>query len=826
MPAKKKHTYTEEDLQKALELISSGAKFNSTCKDFGIPTSTVRSRMKGCKSWKDRDHTVLGKEEEGHLTQWISESAKRGFGKRSDAILSTVQSVLNSKGLKTRFKDNKPGAKWLKLFKDRNNLSQRTPLALGFQRAAVTEEKILSWFQQAETDIRSLSEDVLDDPSRIFNADESGFQLGGGVTRVIAPKRQKLYQVTSDTHRQVTVLVCGSAAGNFLRPLLIFPGKRFAYDPLYGFNDSDFARSDNGWIDSTVFEQWFEHCFVEQTKDLRKPVLLFVDGHASHLTLKVHDLAIEHQVIVYQLPSHASHIVQPLDLTVFKKLKTMWKRVVSDHQEETTQPVTKETFARVFKKAWPAAEPESLISGFECSGLFPWNPQRFDRSKLGPSAAFIPQPPPPIASTSVAETMPPPPMPSTSVAETVPSTATASMPAPPMPSDDNSFSVLWNMDFVTEQDFVIPMDPFPSNSPTSQLHSSPIQSAQPITSTPKSSPKSVLPPFLSTSPTQSSAQPASTPKSSPQLILPPFPPASPTQSSVQPPTSTPKASPQLVLPPFPSTSPSQQPPDNTSSSSPQPVPISIDHSYVQSASTRQYSDQEAFDRVLLLAANAGLAKLFSYQSKYAEGQRSSEDLEEQQFFRLYSQLMLRFQTPPPTNPPPTPAPSTPAPSFQNLSLPARAPTVRQRKLTLMPPKLLNCPAFKDFKLDSQKKKDVKEAKKERTQAKKQEKIRNEIIKSFIEENETVPKRKAAKKTVKKADESVEVHFGEGVKKRRKTGDAACEGCEGKKRFRDWVSCETCSRWFHLSVFCTKDNTLKGKSVKDLKDVAWMCKSCC
>ena len=74
MPAKKKHTYTEEDLQKALELISSGAKFNSTCKDFGIPTSTVRSRMKGCKSWKDRDHTVLGKEEEG---QFASAGDKR-----------------------------------------------------------------------------------------------------------------------------------------------------------------------------------------------------------------------------------------------------------------------------------------------------------------------------------------------------------------------------------------------------------------------------------------------------------------------------------------------------------------------------------------------------------------------------------------------------------------------------------------------------------------------------------------------------------------------------------------------------------------------------
>ncbi|GFN92562.1 Jerky protein [Plakobranchus ocellatus] len=110
-----------------------------------------------------------------------------------------------------------------------------------------------------------------------------------------------------------------------MAPLLIFPGQRFSYDPLEGFPEAHLARSSNGWIDAEIFEGWLLHAFVPAVSHLPKPVLLFADGHKAHNTMTVHDICKEHGIIFYSLPSHASHVVQPLDLTTFKKLKQSWR---------------------------------------------------------------------------------------------------------------------------------------------------------------------------------------------------------------------------------------------------------------------------------------------------------------------------------------------------------------------------------------------------------------------------------------------------------------------------------------------------------------------
>ena len=59
-------------------------------------------------------------------------------------------------------------------------------------------------------------------------------------------------------------------------------------------------------------------------KDLTKPVILFVDGHASHISLAMHDLCRDAGIIYYLFPSHTSYIIQPLDLVHFKALKAAW----------------------------------------------------------------------------------------------------------------------------------------------------------------------------------------------------------------------------------------------------------------------------------------------------------------------------------------------------------------------------------------------------------------------------------------------------------------------------------------------------------------------
>nr|CAD7203179.1 unnamed protein product [Timema douglasi] len=54
-----------------------------------------------------------------------------------------------------------------------------------------------------------------------------------------------------------------------------------------------------------------------------RPVLLINDGHSTRVGLQLIEIARKENIIV-KLPPHSSHLLQPLDLCVFKSLKTEW----------------------------------------------------------------------------------------------------------------------------------------------------------------------------------------------------------------------------------------------------------------------------------------------------------------------------------------------------------------------------------------------------------------------------------------------------------------------------------------------------------------------
>ena len=129
-------------------------------------------------------------------------------------------------------------------------------------------------------------------------------------------------------------------------PHLSFPGGRYRFG---GPDDTVYARSDSGWVDSELFLQWFKKVFLKYT--LREqPALLLVDGHKSHMTLDLVDLARENNVILFCLPPHTTHALQPLDVSVFKALKAHFSRslrALCFTRKDFT--VTKRDFARVVK---------------------------------------------------------------------------------------------------------------------------------------------------------------------------------------------------------------------------------------------------------------------------------------------------------------------------------------------------------------------------------------------------------------------------------------------------------------------------------------------
>lgn len=224
------------------------------------------------------------------------------------------------------------------------DLSIRVPEAISSASSRVSEEDIRGWFAttRAWLATNGLLE-VLEDPSRVFNGDETSFYLHPKTKEVIAETGSRnIYEVEQAPGKQnVTVMFSFSAAGSVVTPHVILPGKRIRKEIAQGFPaDWGLGLSDRGWMDTMNFSQYIKqifHPFLVRQK-VTFPVIFFVDGHVSHKTVEVADLCRSLGIILISLYPNTTHITQPADVAVFKPLKSEWRRVVEmwrlQHQGE------------------------------------------------------------------------------------------------------------------------------------------------------------------------------------------------------------------------------------------------------------------------------------------------------------------------------------------------------------------------------------------------------------------------------------------------------------------------------------------------------------
>lgn len=133
--------------------------------------------------------------------------------------------------------------------------------------------------------------------------------------------------VGNNTKVSYTVNFCCSASGSFLPAFIIYKAKKMY--PTWtenGLNGAKYSISDSGWMESEQFKLWFSDIFLEGTKNLTGPKILFYDGHGSHISLELIDLAIKNNVHLLCLPAHSSAHFQPLDVAVYKEVKRNWKK--------------------------------------------------------------------------------------------------------------------------------------------------------------------------------------------------------------------------------------------------------------------------------------------------------------------------------------------------------------------------------------------------------------------------------------------------------------------------------------------------------------------
>ncbi len=135
--------YSDQDIAKAIAGIKDGLSYRDVFDLYNVPVSTLVRKMKQANYSKQvcGEGSALSEAEENYLVYWLKHCQDAGFPRQDGALISEVQKILKSDGRPTKFKDGKPGRKWLRLFFGRHpELSHRMPETLQKQRENVTED--------------------------------------------------------------------------------------------------------------------------------------------------------------------------------------------------------------------------------------------------------------------------------------------------------------------------------------------------------------------------------------------------------------------------------------------------------------------------------------------------------------------------------------------------------------------------------------------------------------------------------------------------------------------------------------------------------------
>lgn len=349
--------------------------------------------MKGTrgKSQSQGRCTAIPTEEEKMLANGLKTLEKWGWGLSRKEVLELVGCYVRRNNIDTPFKDGIPGKDWFIGFKKRHRLSIKKPQTLEYARKKAGSDPFIieGYFDLLQKTLIDL--DLVDKPKQIFNIDETSFALDPTKTKVVGQKNAPSSRVTAGPAREsTTVLMGGNADGQKLPPLIVFKGKNiwdtWMAPSTPGVPETCYAASSNGWMESDIFSNYFQKTFLTCCGSDR-PILLIYDGHTTHVDERVIQSAIDNNITIMKLPPHSSHILQPMDLAVFKSLKSAWDQKLARYQRhQQGVKISKRDFSVLLTTIWNETPPALLKAGFQKAGILPYNRGVVNINKYDPEA--------------------------------------------------------------------------------------------------------------------------------------------------------------------------------------------------------------------------------------------------------------------------------------------------------------------------------------------------------------------------------------------------------------------------------------------------------
>lgn len=254
----------------------------------------------------------------------------------------------------------------------------------------VSAESVFASRRRLESGLKKLGcEDILKDPRRIINSDETNMDMNGKAVKCFASAEDKncYEKLRAGGKLNRTVLVAANANGDFVPPFILLPGKRLPSALVEAARGSfNVQVTDNGWMNEMTYRFWIKNILSPWARKLKikEPYALVDDNASCHDSPAISKLCDELNIIHMKLPPNTTHATQPLDVGFFAQFKLNYFRILQQHKDNNVNYcVTNETFIYLMKEVYAVAfKPESIKSGFKRSGIYPWNDGAIDTKKL------------------------------------------------------------------------------------------------------------------------------------------------------------------------------------------------------------------------------------------------------------------------------------------------------------------------------------------------------------------------------------------------------------------------------------------------------------
>ncbi|CAG8801565.1 20005_t:CDS:2, partial [Cetraspora pellucida] len=321
----------------------------SIAQDYGLSKATLRRAIKnnGPLTRPGRAKILTDHEEE-QLVSYCLAMQRLGFGLTKSGVNQYVMDIVRRNRRPYPFGENGLGQKWWKCFmNDHPELSFRILQALN----------------------------------------EARFVIEPRLQKVLVKKSaRQVHQVSyGSSHKHISLCPTISAAGTYILPLFIFKRNQTIPGLLRGAPaGSVMGFTETGYMWESLFQKYIEH-FVSSIPSAH-PILLILDGHKSHVNYISINFCYENNILLYTLPPHTTHILQPAELPFATLKKTYNKECNMFQFNKNGQLVTKYMFAEILGSSYITTyTPTAICNAFRAMGIWPFNPNAISPDHLEPS---------------------------------------------------------------------------------------------------------------------------------------------------------------------------------------------------------------------------------------------------------------------------------------------------------------------------------------------------------------------------------------------------------------------------------------------------------